>query len=309
MKLLKDLLADSYSGDYTKVNSVICKYLKKLGANIIKQNNNIIGIFGKPEFLICVHSDTVKPSGKWDTDPLKLKIKDGKAYGLGTCDNKGNIYCVLKAIESAKPKNLMVVFTADEEIAAFGAQKFVSSKYIKGIKHAIVCEPTELKFVNKHKSYSSYTLTAYSKPGHSSDLSKDNCIVTLSKAAIFLNKKGLNVGVIEGGTQENVIPAKCELKVSYRSYGKSFTFPKSVEVVQNHFHECFVNKEGIPFIKEAYHEVSFWTEAALFQKAGISTLVFGAGSIKQAHSTNEYIELSQIDKGIKKLEQVLKHVN
>lgn len=40
--------------------------------------------------------------------------------------------------------------------------------------------------------------------------------------------------------------------------------------------------------------VSFGTEAGLFQEVGMSTVVFGPGSIKQAHQPDEYIELEQI---------------
>ncbi len=44
--------------------------------------------------------------------------------------------------------------------------------------------------------------------------------------------------------------------------------------------------------------VSFATEAGQFQKAGISTIVCGPGSIQQAHQADEFIELSQIDECI-----------
>ncbi|MGN6551406.1 MAG: acetylornithine deacetylase [Pararhizobium sp.] len=41
--------------------------------------------------------------------------------------------------------------------------------------------------------------------------------------------------------------------------------------------------------------VSFGTEAGLFQKAGISTVVCGPGSIAQAHKPDEYISLDQLE--------------
>ena len=41
---------------------------------------------------------------------------------------------------------------------------------------------------------------------------------------------------------------------------------------------------------------SFGTEAALFQSAGIPTVVCGPGSIAQAHRPDEYIELDQVEK-------------
>ncbi|MEM7260327.1 MAG: M20/M25/M40 family metallo-hydrolase, partial [Pseudomonadota bacterium] len=40
--------------------------------------------------------------------------------------------------------------------------------------------------------------------------------------------------------------------------------------------------------------VSFGTEAGLFQQAGMSAVVFGPGSIEQAHQPDEFIEIDQI---------------
>lgn len=44
--------------------------------------------------------------------------------------------------------------------------------------------------------------------------------------------------------------------------------------------------------------VSFGTEAGLFQEVGIPTVVFGPGSISQAHQPDEWIEISQIQECI-----------
>lgn len=44
--------------------------------------------------------------------------------------------------------------------------------------------------------------------------------------------------------------------------------------------------------------VSFGTEAGLFQEVGIPTVVFGPGSITQAHQPDEFIEISQIQECI-----------
>jgi len=44
--------------------------------------------------------------------------------------------------------------------------------------------------------------------------------------------------------------------------------------------------------------VSFGTEAGLFQEAGIPTVVFGPGSISQAHQPDEFIDVSQLEECI-----------
>ena len=40
--------------------------------------------------------------------------------------------------------------------------------------------------------------------------------------------------------------------------------------------------------------VAFGTEAGLFQRAGLSTVVCGPGSINQAHQADEYVSLEQL---------------
>jgi acetylornithine deacetylase len=40
--------------------------------------------------------------------------------------------------------------------------------------------------------------------------------------------------------------------------------------------------------------VDFWTEAALFSKAGYTTFVYGPGDIAQAHSADEWVLLDQL---------------
>jgi acetylornithine deacetylase len=44
--------------------------------------------------------------------------------------------------------------------------------------------------------------------------------------------------------------------------------------------------------------VAFATEAGQFQRAGLSTVLCGPGSIAQAHQPDEYVEISQMERGV-----------
>ena len=44
--------------------------------------------------------------------------------------------------------------------------------------------------------------------------------------------------------------------------------------------------------------VSFATEAGQFQRSGLSTVLCGPGSIEQAHQPDEYVEISQMERGV-----------
>ncbi len=310
MKLLKDLLVDSYSGDYRKVINVITKFLEEnTDAKIVEQKisekkSNLIAIFGKPDLLINCHMDTVPPSGEWKYCPTELTEDSGKLYGLGTADTKGNIYCVLNAVEKIKPKNLMLLFTVDEECGKIdsGVTYFLNSEHKQGIKKAIVCEPTSLKIVNKHKGYYSFVVKVKSKPIHSSKKG-DNAITKASKLVLEFDKLGFNIGKIFGGIQGNIVASKCEFKVSIRTYeDKETVLNKINKVIEGidgvETDICFV---GLPLenkteFKTECYEADFWTEASLLYKAGINTVVFGAGSIEQAHCNDEFVSKEELEK-------------
>ena len=55
--------------------------------------------------------------------------------------------------------------------------------------------------------------------------------------------------------------------------------------------------------------VSFGTDAGHFEQVGISTVVFGPGSIDQAHKPDEFIELSEISNCLRFLERIAEHLS
>lgn len=317
MKLLYDLLRiNSYEGNYSEMIKYLVEYLKSKTKceihiqNISQNKANVIAVYGKPDFLINCHMDTVKPSNAWTFDPLSLNEKEDKIYGLGACDTKGNIYMVLKSIEESNPKNLMVLFSIDEESGIkTGVKYFLESDFKNNIKRAIVCEPTELKYVSKHKGYYSFTLENLSDSAHSSMNSK-GAIVKAAHNIIKLDELGFNVGIIEGGTAGNVVSQRCTYRASIRTFEKLNDVVDTIKQncketkIENRFNgPPLINNE--PLFDGDFHEVGFWTEASLFQEAGINTIVFGAGSIKQAHSEDEYVEKWQLEKGIEKIKNLL----
>jgi len=54
--------------------------------------------------------------------------------------------------------------------------------------------------------------------------------------------------------------------------------------------------------------VSFGTEAGLFQRGGVPTVVCGPGSILQAHAANEYIEVAQVEACIAFMRRLFDHL-
>ncbi|MEB3764850.1 MAG: M20/M25/M40 family metallo-hydrolase [Desulfurococcales archaeon] len=79
---------------------------------------------GRPVTLWLAHYDVVPPGPGWTRDPFKLTIEDGKAYGRGATDDKGNVTALAEALASYEPKQgtIIIAFTGDEEIGGKSAE-------------------------------------------------------------------------------------------------------------------------------------------------------------------------------------------
>jgi acetylornithine deacetylase len=136
----------------------------------------------------------------------------------------------------------------------------------------------------------------------------------------------LSVGTIDGGTALNIVPRQCvfewemrplpgddaeEVLARFNRYAESEVLPRLRETAP----EANIVTEmeaAVPALEpepdspaEALvrlltganqsHVVSYCTEGGLFQRAGVSTVICGPGSIDQAHRPDEFIETSQIE--------------
>jgi acetylornithine deacetylase/succinyl-diaminopimelate desuccinylase-like protein len=58
---------------------------------------------GAPTLLIYGHYDVQPPDplAEWTTPPFEPTVRDGRLYARGAADDKGQVFCLLKAIEAA----------------------------------------------------------------------------------------------------------------------------------------------------------------------------------------------------------------
>ena len=139
----------------------------------------------------------------------------------------------------------------------------------------------------------------------------------------------VQVGTIRGGTAVNILPAHCEFLWEYRS------LPAEDPEAIGRDVQAFIENEVLPDLLEfapgasiettpiacvppltpdpqaraeswvrglggvrdgGSGEVSFATEAGSFQRAGISSVVCGPGSIDQAHQPDEFIDPGELER-------------
>lgn len=145
-----------------------------------------------------------------------------------------------------------------------------------------------------------------------------------------------NVGAVEGGIAHNVIAPTATVKWEFRpisaadfDYFKSsvMTYLDTVLLpqMQATYPDAQITTDIVGEVDgfEPMHDnpardliyhltgansadvVAFGTEAGLFQKIGIPTIICGPGSIEQAHKANEFLEIDQLQGGIDQLTKII----
>ena len=73
---------------------------------------------GAPTLLIYGHYDVQPPDplAEWSTPPFEPTVRDGKLYARGAADDKGQVFCLLKAIDATNPHvNFRFLIEGEEE--------------------------------------------------------------------------------------------------------------------------------------------------------------------------------------------------
>ncbi len=144
----------------------------------------------------------------------------------------------------------------------------------------------------------------------------------------------LHCGVIQGGTAANITAKDCTFTVDMRCVGDESSedwvaaFQAEVDRLSAEM-QAIHPDTGITFEytpgpgvapeedgaaeaiarrvtgDNSVRTVSYGTDGGWFQKMGFSTVICGPGSIDQAHQPNEYIEISELNKGAEMLARVI----
>ncbi|MGE4262615.1 acetylornithine deacetylase [Shewanella sp.] len=194
---------------------------------------------GSGGLLLAGHTDTVPfDEGRWHQDPFTLTEKEGRWYGLGTCDMKGFFALILEALKDMPlqqfKRPLYVLASADEETTMSGAKTFAANAAIRP-EYAIIGEPTSLRPVYMHKGHLAQGIRITGRSGHSSDPSKGlNAIDIMYQVigqllklkqhladnyrenAFSVPYPTMNFGHIHGGDAANRICGCCDLHLDIR---------------------------------------------------------------------------------------------
>ncbi len=307
----------------------------------------------KPWLLYESHMDVVSVEGM-TIAPFDATIKDGRVWGRGTCDTKGTGATMLWALVKYKalPKeqqhfNAAIAFTVDEEMGMTGVTSLCQD-HLKTLGFvpvgAIVGEPTGLCPITAHNGAVRWRITTEGVACHSSnplvgrsaisdmlrvvDAIETKYVPSLTQRHAMTGKAQASVNVIRGGTQVNIIPAACEVRMDrrvipgeVREVVLAGLKPLLAEVAaarpgmkvgeeilqyapplsDANNARLFAHVSGA--LKGAGHEgkalgAPFATDAGTLDAAGLPCVVMGPGDIAQAHTKNESIAVSEIHQGV-----------
>ncbi|WP_082235442.1 M20 family metallopeptidase [Halobacillus massiliensis] len=170
-------------GNEEKAARFAADYLRKLGIEthveeVVPGRPNVIGVIdsGKPgrTLLFEGHTDVVTEGDhdQWDHPPFSAEIVEGKMYGRGTNDTKGNLACMITAVHSLLQDKeewsgrIILCIPCDEEGMMIGIKHFIKQGWAKGVDGAVICEPEENQVCITQRGAMRIKLTAYGKMAH-----------------------------------------------------------------------------------------------------------------------------------------------
>jgi acetylornithine deacetylase/succinyl-diaminopimelate desuccinylase family protein len=363
MNALNDTLADlirlntvnpAYGDGGTEANALplLRAFFRQRGIETTEQevfpgrHNLLARLPGRTQrrLVLEAHTDTVSIKGM-TIPPFEPAVREGRMYGRGAVDDKAGLAAMLHAVASihadgiTPPCEVLLAAVVDEEFSYRGVVKLC-----EGIQAdaAIVAEPTEMRVVIASKGVLRLRLHTRGKAAHSAKPHLgNNAISHMARLVLALEEEHrklaevthpllgsptVNVGVIQGGVQVNLVPDHCAIELDRRLLpGESAAdvvegYQRLLEKLAGEHPGFAAEIEAPPLLvdealdtpaaaavvttaQQVLHSlglnpevcgVPFGSDASKLSRAGIPTILFGPGSIDQAHSVDEYVALDQV---------------
>ncbi|MDG3002179.1 M20 family metallopeptidase [Paludisphaera mucosa] len=234
---------ESPSGDKARLDrlaDVIAARWAGLGGAVERVANDrggdhLVGRFftslpGRPA-LVVGHFDTVWPVGT--IDRLPFRREGDRLYGPGVYDMKASLILVAAVLEAfaalggtpARP--VTVLFTSDEEVGSRTSRALIES-LARGCGHALILEPplADGSLKTARKGVGRFTMTIEGRAAHAGVAPELGASAIVELAHQVLKAQALNdpqagttvnVGLVQGGTTPNVVPARASAEIDARA--------------------------------------------------------------------------------------------
>lgn len=294
--------------------------------------------------LYEAHMDTVALAPM--TNALDAEVRDGRVYGRGACDTKGSMAAMMVAMERLAARreelsvNVALVAVVDEEHAFTGVLRYIASD--AEATAAVVGEPTDLRLVIAHKGCVRGEIRTTGKAVHSAEPHLGiNAIDAMADVLVglrelpetlarqshpLLGSPTFSIGLIEGGTGVNVVPAGCSITYDRRVLPQERHDDALAELdavldrVRARRNDATIERPDPYLVSDGLDTdpdaplvlagsaacaatgvesepigVPYGTDASKLQKRrGIPAVVLGPGSIAQAHGADEFVPIDEL---------------
>ena len=305
---------DSTTGREQDAGDWLARSLRSLGYRVDEQpvsngRRNIVGTIDPPVVVLSTHYDCVPPH-------FPSSIRDGRLYGRGSCDAKGILAAQVAAVErmrAAGETRVGLLFVVGEERGSDGAD--VANGNPAGSHFLINGEPTDSRLAKATRGNLRVRLRASGRAAHSAAPEHGiSAIDKLLDALIRLRGIALpsdpelgrtyySIGLIEGGVAPNVISPHASAEVMFRTIGPPEALLSLLEQLSP-----LVELEEV--LRVPHVRLKTWTdspvETAVFPfttdipllGAWGTPLLFGPGSFLVAHTSEEHLDLTELDRAI-----------
>ena len=277
---------------------------------------NLVATVGQASILLTTHLDTVPPFFPSSEDETFV-------HGRGACDAKGiaaSMICAAQALRAEGTDDLGLLFVVGEETDSIGATR--ASELDLHCSFLIDGEPTDNELVVGHKGIVAARLSAQGIAAHSAYPEKGDSAIhklievlgelretTLPKDS-SLGESYLNIGTIEGGHAANVVADAASAQILIRSVVDSARYVEILEQVVADRCQLEILKVSEPQTMEsvegfATKVVGYATDIPALRSLG-RPLLFGPGSIEEAHTAQEKISKKELLDSVGLYQQLVK---
>ncbi|WP_347272733.1 ArgE/DapE family deacylase [Candidatus Kuenenia sp.] len=235
-----EILAVSLVEEYFKRLKIPYEIFEKT-----KSRTNIIGYIGKrersrerPSLLVACHLDVVPAGDGWQSDPFCAHVENGRIFGRGSSDNKGQMASMmavakyLKENESGLKGLFLLAGVADEERGSALGMEYLLDECGIHADYAIIPDvANNMQMIDvTEKGALFLEITSFGKQAHGS--TPDRGVNAVWNMITFLNQirhykfrhafhplhspPTMNLGSIHGGTVANTVPAICKAQIDLR---------------------------------------------------------------------------------------------
>jgi glutamate carboxypeptidase len=259
----------SHSDAVDAVQVVVATWAEALGARVKRHPRSGSGgvleaRFGKPDpsrkpVLLLGHLDTVWPVGTLARMPWR--VEDGWAYGPGVLDMKAGVVMALAAMKLVREVDAdcpaVLLLSGDEETGSHHSRALIE-EIAKECRAAFVLEPAqgpEGAYKTARKGVGQFRLEIAGVPSHSGvDFGAGHSAVRelawqieqISALTDLERGTTLNVGVVGGGTQSNVVAAQAWADIDLRvtTVAESDAIARKLQALQARDPQCTLRLTG-----------------------------------------------------------------